>query len=208
MAVAVAVAGDVEQVVGATRCCHLHGVHPGHPSTTHGQGASPCGHSRLPVVSLARRRPCSLVLPRVSLRDPVDGKPRVYVARACRLGPGGLGHSFSTMALTLLVGLELVADSGVTYHTTPNPSILSSIHPSSSLSSSIMVANGSCLPVTSVGAAGPHGFFCLPDVLVAPSMVHNLLSIRCKFTADNSCSVEFDSSGLTVKDLASWRPLL
>ena len=38
-------------------------------------------------------------------------------------------------------------------------------------------------------------------------MVHNLLSIR-QFTADNSCSVEFDTSGLTVKDLASRRPLL
>jgi hypothetical protein len=34
-----------------------------------------------------------------------------------------------------------------------------------------------------VGAAGPHGSFRLPDVLVAPSMVHNLLSIR-RFTAD------------------------
>jgi len=61
--------------------------------------------------------------------------------------------------------------------------------------------------VTSVGAAGPHGSFRLPDDLVAPSVVHNLLSIR-RFTADNSCSVEFDSSGLTVKDLASRRPLL
>jgi hypothetical protein len=64
-----------------------------------------------------------------------------------------------------------------------------------------MVANGSYLPVTSVDAAGAHGSFRLPDVLVAPSMVHNLLSIR-HFTADNSCSVEFDSSGLTMKDLA------
>ena len=47
----------------------------------------------------------------------------------------------------------------------------------------------------------------LPNVLVAPQMVHNLLSIR-QFTADNSCSIEFDSSGLTVKDSASRRPLL
>jgi hypothetical protein len=70
-----------------------------------------------------------------------------------------------------------------------------------------MVANGSCLPVTSMGAAGPHGSFHISDVLVAPSMVHNLLSIH-RFTADNSCSVEFDSSGLSVKDLASRRPLL
>jgi hypothetical protein len=38
-------------------------------------------------------------------------------------------------------------------------------------------------------------------------MVHNLLSIR-QFTADNSCSVEFDTSGLSVKDLAIGCPLL
>jgi hypothetical protein len=57
-----------------------------------------------------------------------------------------------------------------------------------------------------VGAAGPPGSFRMPDVLVAP-LVHNLLSIR-RFTTDNSCSVEFDSSGLTVKDLATRRPLL
>jgi hypothetical protein len=46
-----------------------------------------------------------------------------------------------------------------------------------------------------MGATGAHGSFRLPDVLVAPSMVHNLLSIR-RLTADNSCFVEFDSSGL------------
>jgi hypothetical protein len=112
------------------------------------------------------------------------------------------------MGLTPPVGPEWIADSGATYHTTPDPGILLSLYsPSSSLPSSIMVANGSCIPVTSVGAVGTHGSFCLPDVLVAPSMVHNLLFIR-RFTADNSCSVEFDSSGLTVKDLASRRPLL
>jgi hypothetical protein len=61
-----------------------------------------------------------------------------------------------------------------------------------------MVVNGSCLPVTSVGTAGAHGSFRLPDVLVAPSMVHNLLFIH-RFTADNSCYVEFDSSGLYCK---------
>jgi hypothetical protein len=128
-------------------------------------------------------------------------------------GPAGwdqaaLAHSFSTMALTPPGGPEWVADSGATYHTTPNPGILSFVQPpSSSLHSSIMLANGSYLPVTSVGAAGPHGSFRLLDILVASSMVHNLLSIH-RFTVDNSCSVEFDSSGLTVKDLSSRRPLL
>jgi len=111
--------------------------------------------------------------------------------------------NFSTATLTPPVRVEWIANSGATYHTTPDPGILSSVRPpSSSLPSSIMVANGSCLPVTSVGAAGAHGSFRLPNVLVAPSMVHNFLSIR-RFTVDNSCSIEFDSSGLTVKDLAS-----
>jgi len=68
-----------------------------------------------------------------------------------------------------------------------------------------MVGDGSCLPVTSVGSA--PGSFRLPNVLIAPQMVRNLLSIR-QFTAYNSYSVEFDSSGLTVKDSASRRPLL
>ena len=139
----------------------------------------------------------------------MNGTPRVYVARACRLGPVSLGqllqHHGRNTTSWAGVGRRLWA----TYHTTPNPGILSSsIHPpSSSLPLSIMVVYGSCLPVTSVGAAGPYGSFRLPDVLVAASMVHNLLSIR-HFTVDNSCSVEFDSSSLTVKDLASRCPLL
>jgi hypothetical protein len=116
--------------------------------------------------------------------------------------------TFQTPTLTPPLGPEWIANTGVTYHTTPDPGILTSVRPPpSSLPSSIMVANGSCLPVTSVGAAGPPGSFRMPNVLVAPSLVHNLLSIR-RFTTDNSCSVEFDSSGLTVKDSATRRPLL
>jgi len=65
-----------------------------------------------------------------------------------------------------------------------------------------MVGDGSCLSVTAVSFA-PR----LPNILVALQMVHNLLSIR-QFTADNFCSIEFDSSGLIVKDSASRRPLL
>jgi hypothetical protein len=124
--------------------------------------------------------------------------------------PGGwdqaaLAQSFSTVGLTLPVGTKWIADSGASYHTTPDAGILCSVRPHPSCPSSIMVGDGSCLPVISVGSAlGP---FRLSDVVVAPQMVHNLLSIR-QFTADNSCSVEFDSSGLSVKDLATGRPLL
>jgi transposase InsO family protein/uncharacterized membrane protein YgcG len=116
--------------------------------------------------------------------------------------------AFQTPTLTPPLGPEWIADTGATYHTTPDPGILTSVRPPpSSLPSSIMVANGSCLPVTSMGAAGPPGSFRMPDVLIAPSLVHNLLFIR-RFTTSNSCSVEFDSSGLIVKDSATQRPLL
>ena len=68
-----------------------------------------------------------------------------------------------------------------------------------------MVGDGSCLPITAMGSA--PGSFRLLNVIVAPQIVHNLLLIR-QFTADNSYSIEFDSSGLTVKDSASRHPLL
>jgi hypothetical protein len=125
--------------------------------------------------------------------------------------PGGgdqatLAQSFSTMGLTPPVGTEWIADSGASFHTTPDAGILSSVHPAHpSYPSSIMVGDGSCLPVTSVGSV--PGPLRLSRVLVAPQMIHNLLSIR-QFIADNSCFIEFDSSGLTVKDLATRRPLL
>ena len=107
------------------------------------------------------------------------------------------------MGLTPPVSTEWIADSGASFHTTPDAGILSSVRPPHpSCPSSIMVGDGSCLPVTAVGSA-PR----LSNVLVAPQMIHNLLSIR-KFTADNSCSIEFDSFGLTVKDSASRRPFL
>jgi hypothetical protein len=121
--------------------------------------------------------------------------------------PGGwdeatLAHSFSTMGLTPPASTEWIADSGASFHTTPDAGILSSVRPPHpSCPSSIMVGDGSCLPITAVGSA-PR----LPNVLIAPRMVYNLLSIR-QFTADNSYSIEFDSSGLTVKDSASRRPL-
>jgi hypothetical protein len=70
----------------------------------------------------------------------------------------------------------------------------------------IVVGNGSTLPVTSVGASVLPGPFYLNDVLVAPHITHNLLSVR-RFTTDNSCSIEFDPTGFSVKDLATRTPL-
>jgi small nuclear ribonucleoprotein (snRNP)-like protein len=96
---------------------------------------------------------------------------------------------------------DWVVDSRASFHTTPTTSSLFHSHPPHpSHPSSIIVGNGSTLPVTSVGASVLPGPFCLNDVLVAPGLTHPLLSVR-RFTSDNQCFMEFDPWGLTIRHL-------
>jgi hypothetical protein len=74
-----------------------------------------------------------------------------------------------------------VIDSGASYHTTPTRGMLSHSHPPSTHPTSIVVGNRSTLPITSVGTSVLPGPFYLNDVLVAPHITHNLLSV-CQFT--------------------------
>jgi hypothetical protein len=67
---------------------------------------------------------------------------------------------------------------------------------------SIVVGNGSSLPITSVGDSVLLGPFYLNNILLAPDMVQSLLSVR-HFTTDNWCSMEFDPFGLSVKDFTT-----
>jgi small nuclear ribonucleoprotein (snRNP)-like protein len=57
--------------------------------------------------------------------------------------------------------------------------------------SSIIVGNGSTLPVPLVCVSVLLGPFYLHNVLAAPHMIHPLLSVR-RFTSDNHYSMEFD----------------
>jgi hypothetical protein len=98
---------------------------------------------------------------------------------------------------------DWVADSGVTHHTTPSVGNISTICSlASSNPSSIVVDNGSSLSITFVGDSVLPGPFYLNNILLAPDMVQNLLSVR-RFTTDNWCSMEFDPFGLSVKDLTT-----
>jgi hypothetical protein len=54
--------------------------------------------------------------------------------------------------------------------------------------------HGSTLPITLLGDLVLPGTFYLNAILVAPHIIQNLLSI-CRFTTDNSCSIEFDPFG-------------
>jgi hypothetical protein len=94
-----------------------------------------------------------------------------------------------------------VADSGVTHHTTLSVGNISTLFPlTSSNPLSIVVGNGSSLPITSVGESVLPKPFYFNNILLAPDMVQSLLSVR-HFTTDNWCSMEFDTFGLSVKDL-------
>jgi hypothetical protein len=89
-------------------------------------------------------------------------------------------------------------------HTTSDVGNLTSVHPPTFTDpSSIVVGNGSALPVTSVGDSVLPGLFDLNNVLVTLDIIQNLLSIH-RFTIDNWCSMEFDPFGLSVKDLSTW----
>ena len=90
---------------------------------------------------------------------------------------------------------------------TSHPSTLSHVLPPRyPFPSSIVVGDGSLLPVTITGATVLPGSLSLNNVLVSPRLIKNLISVR-QFTSDNNCSVEFDPAGCSVKDLASQRVL-
>src|SRR6185503_12745261 len=94
-------------------------------------------------------------------------------------------------------------DLGATSHMASHSDILSHTSPMRyPTTSSIVVGNGSLLPVTSTGATVLHPSLHLNNVLVSPQLIKNLISVR-QFTTDNNCSVEFDPSGCSVKDLQS-----
>jgi hypothetical protein len=120
--------------------------------------------------------------------------------------PATLASAYSTMVLAPPPS-DWVIDSCASYHTTPTTGMLSRSNPPPTTHPiSIVVGNGSTLPVTSVGASVLPGPFYLNDVLVAPHITHNLLSVHW-LTTDNSCSIEFDTTGFSVKDLATRTPL-
>ena len=64
------------------------------------------------------------------------------------------------------------------------------------------MGNGSSLPVISVVDLVLLGPFHLKNVLVAPNIIQDLLFVHC-FTTNNSCFMEYDLFGLSVKNLAT-----
>jgi hypothetical protein len=113
-----------------------------------------------------------------------------------------IANSFSTMTLNEPAITDWVIDSGASNHTTPDSgNVYLSRPPNFGMPSSTIVGNGSVLQVTYVGDTVLIGPFYLNNILVAPDIIQNFLSIH-KFTTNNSCSMEFDPFDLSMKDLA------
>jgi hypothetical protein len=65
---------------------------------------------------------------------------------------------------------------------------------------SIVIGNGSLLPVVGTGSTAlPHSLF-LHNILVSPQIIKNIIYVH-QFTIDNNCSVEFGPVGCSVKDM-------
>jgi len=128
--------------------------------------------------------------------------------------PGGWDQAGLIAALNQMVlqgahgANPWVLDTGATSHMSSNDGILLSRLPH--LPSSITVGNGTSIPISCRGTStipiADHTFQ-LNNVLIAPHLVRNLLSVR-QLTHDNNCSIEFDAFGFSVKDLKTRTPIL
>ncbi|XP_020159802.1 uncharacterized protein [Aegilops tauschii subsp. strangulata] len=128
------------------------------------------------------------------------GSGAAGASRCITMGSGAAGASCCCLVLyTDRADLGpgcLSRDHEFSYHPRHSSS-LSSLQPS--LFPSITVGNGSSIPITCTGSTSLSPNLSLRDVLVAPALIKNLISVR-KFTIDNLVSVEFDPLGVSVKD--------
>jgi hypothetical protein len=86
------------------------------------------------------------------------------------------------------------------------------IYYSSSLpnSSHVIVGDGSKILVHGTGHTSirsPPNTFALHSILHLPHLVNNFISVH-RFTIDNSCAIEFDPYGFSVKDLATKNTIM
>lgn len=94
-------------------------------------------------------------------------------------------------------------DTGATSHMTASQGTLSSYFNMSNLNRNIIVGSGQGIPIYGYGQSSlppPHPPLPLNNVLHAPKLIKNLISVR-RFTTDNNVSLEFDPFGFSVKDI-------
>jgi hypothetical protein len=110
--------------------------------------------------------------------------------------------------LALQDSIPWVLYTGATAHMSSSDGILLSSLPH--FDSFITVGNSITIPISCHGTSTLSAVdttFHLNNVLIAPALLRNLLSFH-QFTRDNSCSIEFDTFGFSLKDQHMGRVIL
>ena len=88
-------------------------------------------------------------------------------------------HGISNRSRLLSAPPHWYLDTAASSHMTSHSSALSHFLPPQDLTPpSIVVGNGSLLPVTGTSFTDLPGSFCLNNVLVSPQLIKNLISVR------------------------------
>ncbi|CAL9232750.1 unnamed protein product, partial [Arabidopsis halleri] len=119
-------------------------------------------------------------------------------------------QAFNTLALQDPSDSQWYMDSGATAHLTSGSgkNLQTIFNPS--IRKTVIVGNGGCIPVAATGSltlVNKPRPLSLQNVLVTPDIIKNLISVR-RFTKDNTCSIEFDLFGFSIKDLHTKKTLL
>ncbi|GJU28662.1 ribonuclease H-like domain-containing protein [Tanacetum coccineum] len=117
-----------------------------------------------------------------------------------------LPNAFNTTTLQEPAFGNWNMDTGVSSHLNDSVHCLSDIL-NMCIYPSVAVGDGRFIPVTNSGhsvLSTPFRLLHLNNVLITPNIVKNLISVR-QFVRDNSCTVEFDPFGFSVKDFITRR---
>jgi histone deacetylase 1/2 len=123
---------------------------------------------------------------------PASAEPNALLAALANAGVPPAGTSTS----------DWFMDTGASSHMASGTGNLNQLGPLYS-SSSVTVGNGARMPVTHLATSSiptSSNPLSLNNVLITPSLVKNLISVR-SLTRDNNVSVEFDPDGFSIKDL-------
>ncbi|PNY06260.1 hypothetical protein L195_g002723 [Trifolium pratense] len=140
--------------------------------------------------------------------NPSNRSPQAYSAQAPNYAPTDIDTAMQNLSLNV-PDENWYMDTGATSHMTSSQGTLSPYF-NMSTNKNIVVGSGQEIPIHGYGQAclsPPHPPLTLNNVMHAPKLIKNLISVR-RFTIDNNVSIEFDPFGFSVKDIQTGMPLM
>ena len=131
-------------------------------------------------------------------------RPQAYstVGLATSYSPTDIEATMQALSFSQSDG-NYYMDTSATSHMTADQGILSPYFNSSIKHNNIVIGSGHLIPIAGHGSTtlhSPFPPFTLKNVLHAPKLIKNLISVR-KFTIDNMVSITFDPYRFSVNDL-------